>query len=57
MQVDLFLARSKPAQNTSADFKVDFPNGIPGLHFWIVAEVCYRGCCQRVSNTDVGLRV
>ena len=36
-------------QNTSANFKVEFPNGIPGLHLWIVAEVRYHGCCQHLD--------
>jgi len=37
------------SQNTLANFKVEFPNGIPGLHLWIVAEVCYHGCYQYID--------
>jgi len=46
------------SQDTSANFKVEFPNGIPGLHLWIVAEVRYHGCCQiACSSPNVGLRL
>jgi len=37
------------SQDTSVNFKVDFPDGIPGLHLWIVAEVRHHGCCQHLD--------
>jgi len=46
---DLCFNRSKSSQDTSADFKVKFSNGIPGLQFWIVAKVRYHRCCQHVD--------
>jgi len=40
------FASSPLRVSTLANFKVEFPNEIPGLHFWIVAEVRYHGYCE-----------
>jgi len=49
MSVDLCLLCFKYTQNTSASFRVELPNEIPGLQFWIVAKVRYYGCCQYID--------
>ena len=50
MQVDICLNRSQSAQDYLANFKVEFPTGILGLQFWIVAEVCYLFTICRMST-------
>jgi len=50
MWVDLCFNRCQSAHNFSANFKVKFPNGVPGLQFWIVAEVRYLFAICRMST-------
>jgi len=40
MWVNFYLNRFWYTQDTSANFKANFINAIPGLQLWIVAEVC-----------------